>query len=196
MMITRNRIRSLAGSSRDFEEGCRIFQKGQVEIRSTDRFWKDEIRVYAVAHGERETEKQVNILIRSGKIASSRCSCIRTDARRGQLCAHGVALALLLMEMYDTEDTDSGEIVRPLIEIYGQQRYQDVVADYTQEIADTEPVSVLPVLSVENGKLAMELKIGTIRFYRVRDISSFIAPIMRCRSHPESLIPPMFCSTQ
>ena len=55
MMITRNRIRSLAGSSRDFEEGCRIFQKGQVEIRSTDRFWKDEIRVYAVAHGERET---------------------------------------------------------------------------------------------------------------------------------------------
>ena len=174
MMITRNRIRSLAGSSSVFEEGSRIFQKGQVEICSTDRFWKDEIRVRAVAHGDRETEKQVNLLIRSGKIASSRCSCIRTDARKGQLCAHGVALALLLMEMYEMEDTDSGEIVRPLIEIYGQQRYQDVVADYTQEIADTEPVSILPVLSVENGKLAMELKIGNIRFYRVRDISALL----------------------
>ena len=99
MTITRSMIQALAGSRRAFEEGNHICQMGQVKLKPEKSFWKDEIRVLALAHNDHETEKQVNLTISGGKITSSRCSCMHPDSQKGHLCAHAVAAALAWLEL-------------------------------------------------------------------------------------------------
>ena len=190
MTITRNMIQQLAGSRRTFEEGSYICRMGQVKLQPVKSFWKDEIKVAALAHREHETEKQVNLTIRSGKILSSRCSCMHPDSRKGRLCAHAVAAALAWLELTENQDGDSTDFVKPLIEQYGQIRQREVVSDFVQQTKSGEElVHVMPVLSIRNSRpgeevtrfagvegnrLALNLKIGSSKYYKVRDIPALL----------------------
>ncbi|MDO5409271.1 MAG: DEAD/DEAH box helicase [Lachnospiraceae bacterium] len=175
MTFTRNTIQALAGSRRAYEDGNYIYQMGQVKLQCTKSFWKDEIKVIAEAHNDHETEKQVNLTIRGGKIVSSRCSCMHPDLKKGHLCAHAVAAALGWLELMENQNADSAEFVRPMIEAYGQIRQLEVLADYIERTkSEEELVHLMPVLSLEDRRLALKLKIGSSKYYKVRDISAFV----------------------
>lgn len=172
MTITRSMIQVLAGSRKAYEEGNAIFQMGRVQLRTTNSFWKDEIKVTAEAGAEHEAQKQVSLTIRNGRIAASRCSCMSAESRKGYLCAHGVAAALTWVELMENQETESPAFIRNMIENYGQIRQQEVVADYTvQTTVPEELVHLLPVFTLEGQRLALSLKIGSSKYYRVRDIS-------------------------
>lgn len=148
MAITRKMIQALAGSSRTFEEGKQICQMGQIKLHSAKSFWKDEIKVTALVHRDHETEKQVSFTIHSGKILSSRCSCMRSDSQKGHLCVHAVAAALNWMELTETQNMESEDFVRPMIEVYGQMRQQEMLARFVKQTkSEEELVHVMPVLS-------------------------------------------------
>ena len=190
MTITRNMIQALAGSRRAFEEGSHICQMGQIKMQSTKSFWKDEIKVIALAHGDHETEKQVNLTINGGRILSSRCSCMHPDSQKGHLCAHAVAAALAWLELTENQNTESTDFVRPMIEEYGQIRQREVLSRFVEQTKNEEElVHVMPVLSwrevVSNepifgysagkdNRLALNLKIGSSKYYKVRDISGLL----------------------
>lgn len=190
MTITRNMIQQLAGSRRAFEEGSYICQMGQIRLQPTKSFWKDEIKVAALAHNDHETEKQVNLTIRGGKIVSSRCSCMHPDSRKGHLCAHAVAAALAWLELTENQNAGSADFVRPLIEQYGQLRQREVLSDFVEQTkSEEELVHVMPVLSVrsirpgeavthfsgvKDNRLALNLKIGSSKYYKVRDIQALL----------------------
>lgn len=190
MTITRNMIQQLAGSRRAFEEGSYICQMGQVKLQPAKSFWKDEIKVAALAHNDQETEKQVNLTIRGGRIMSSRCSCMHPDSRKGHLCAHAVAAALAWLELTENQNAGSADFVRPLIEQYGQLRQKEVLSEFVEQTrSEEELVHVMPVLSMCNmhpqeaalhiagGKdhrLALNLKIGSSKYYKVRDIQTLM----------------------
>lgn len=190
MTITRSMIQALAGSRRAYEEGNHICQMGQVKLKPVQSFWKDEIKVIACARGDHETEKQVNLTIRGGKITSSRCSCMHPDSQKGHLCAHAVAAALAWLELSENQNTESADFVRPMIEQYGQLRQKEILADYIGRTkSEEELVHVMPVLSFrsvsqnvsvsyltgrQDGCLALNLKIGSSKYYKVRDISALL----------------------
>lgn len=190
MTITRNMIQLLAGSRRAFEEGSYICQMGQVKLQPAKSFWKDEIKVIALAHNDHEMEKQVNLTIRSGKIVSSRCSCMHPDSKKGHLCSHAVAAALAWLELTENQNTGSADFVRPLIEQYGQLRQREVLSDFVEQTrSEEELVHVMPVLSIRNihpneavthfsgvkdNRLALSLKIGCSKYYKVRDIQALL----------------------
>lgn len=190
MSITRSMIQALAGSSRAFEEGSSICRMGQVKLKPVQSFWKDEIKIIAFARNDHETEKQVNLTIRGGKIISSRCSCMHPDSRTGRLCSHAVAAALAWLELAENQNGESADFVRPMIEQYGQLRQRAVLADYIGKTrSEEELVHVMPVLSMRSvsqnlpvsyltgqrdGCLALSLKIGSSKYYRVRDISALL----------------------
>lgn len=190
MTITRSMIQALAGSRRAFEEGSYICQMGQVRLKPAQSFWKDEIKVIALARNDHETEKQVNLTIRGGKITSSRCSCMHPDSQKGHLCSHAVAAALAWLELSENQHAESADFVRPMIEQYGQIRQKEVLADYIgQTKSEEELVHVMPVLSLrsvsqnipvsylsgrQDGCLALNLKIGSSKYYKVRDISALL----------------------
>lgn len=190
MTITRNMIQQLAGSRRTFEEGSYICQMGQVKLQPTKSFWKDEVKVNALAHNDHETEKQVNLTIRGGKIVSSRCSCMHPDSRKGHLCAHAVAAALAWLELTENQNAGSADFVRPLIEQYGQIRQREVLSDFVKQTkSEEELVHVMPVLSlrsvypsetvthfsgIRDTCLALSLKIGSSKYYKVRDIQTLL----------------------
>lgn len=189
MSITRSMIQALAGSRRAFEEGNCICQMGQVKLKPVQSFWKDEIRIMALARNDHETEKQVNLTIRGGKIVSSRCSCMHPDSRKGHLCSHAVAAALAWLELTENQNTESADFVRPMIEQYSQLRQRSVLADYISETkSEEELVHVMPVLSLwsvsqnlpvssqagQEGRIALSLKIGSSKYYKVRDISALL----------------------
>lgn len=190
MAITRKMIQALAGSSRAFEEGKQICQMGQIKLHSAKSFWKDEIKVTALVHRDHETEKQVSFTIHSGKILSSRCSCMCSDSQKGHLCVHAVAAVLNWMELTETQNMESEDFVRPMIEVYGQMRQQEMLARFVKQTkSEEELVHVMPVLSwreatsnepvFENfaGKdcrLALHLKIGSGKYYKVKNIADLL----------------------
>lgn len=175
MTITRSMVYSLAGSRRAFEEGSRICEKGQIQIQPAKSFWKDEIKVTAIVKNARETEKQVSLTIRSGKIVSSRCSCMHPESRMGGLCCHGIAAALRWIDYTAEQSVQSAEAVKPLLEAYGKLRTRQTVADFLQQHTPVEKlVHLQPVLSMQDGRLAFSFKIGSVKFYKVRDIAQLL----------------------
>lgn len=175
MTMTRTMIQALAASRRTYEQGCHIYQMGYVKLQSTKSFWKDEIKVTATAYEEKETGKQVNLTIRGGKIVSSRCSCMHPESRSGHLCMHAVAVALCWLEQMENRNAESEAYVLPMIEAYGQLRQQEVLADYVKNSSkEPDPVHLLPLLSIQDQRLVMELKIGRSRYYKVRDLSALV----------------------
>lgn len=190
MTITRSMIQALAGSRRAFEEGNHICQMGQVKLKPEKSFWKDEIRVLALAHNDHETEKQVNLTISGGRITSSRCSCMHPDSQKGHLCSHAVAAALAWLELTENQNAESTDFVRPMIDQYGQIRQKEVLAEYIGDTkTEEELVHVMPVLALrsiarnvpisyldgpQDGCFALSLKIGSSKYYKVRDISALL----------------------
>ena len=166
-------IRQQARSRTEYEQGEDLFLRGKVRLLSSESFWKGEEKVRALVQ-EGERSYRVSLLVKDDRLYQASCQCPVHREYKG-LCRHEVAAALLTMETDREEATPRVSTplkVRRMLQSYTGSDLREAAISGMEE-----KVRLEPSLRALEGKLFLSLKVGNMRMYQVRDLSSFVTAL-------------------
>ena len=184
-MAGRSSIMLSAVNNLEYYNGLSLSKTGAYRVVNVSSFWKDEITVLGATD---ESSAQgdplfIKITYHPNSERYTQNSCSRCHAS-GNLCRHGVAIAILwactalseetrMVKSADPEDP----VIASLIESYSEMEWEE------EELR--EKVSLLPQIILNDDTrypYAVEYKIGTERPYVLKNLTEF-AEHVRNREH-------------
>lgn len=173
--MNHNLIQKMATSQKAYEGGRTLYLQNKVRLESAKSFWKDSVEVRAMTGEHTPDSQSVKLTINGGKITSFRCSCFLTNHHLNGLCAHGVAAALAWTEVSSHGLGQSDRSVNELVTHYDELRLGNVRANYVkEELDERQLIQVMPLFYVEDHQLKISLKLGSQRFFPIKDITDFL----------------------
>ena len=174
--LNRSAIMLSAVNNLEYYNGLSLSRTGEYRVFNVSSFWKDEITVTGGTDdsADRSDPAFIKVTYHPNNERFTQNVCSRCHFS-GNLCRHGVAIALLWSkstaadEMQQAKKADPEDpVIASLIETYSNRE-----ADETEV---TEPVSLLPQIVLgddERYPYAVEFKIGTNRPYVLKNLTEF-----------------------
>ncbi len=166
-------LRKKSRSPQEYERGEELFEQGKVKLLSRESFWKGEEKIRALVE-DGEKSFRVSALMKKGYLYQAVCQCPVHREYKG-LCRHVTAAVLSVMEvgMEESAPRVSTPIrVRRMLKSYTEREMREAVIAGMEE-----KVRLEPTLKASEGKLFLSLKVGNVRMYQVRDLTSFVAAL-------------------
>lgn len=168
-------IQKMATSQKAYEGGRTLYLQNRVRLESAKSFWKDSVEVHAMTGEGSPDSQNVKLTLNGGKITSFRCSCFAKNHNLNGLCAHGVAAALAWIEVSSHGLGQSDRAVETLVNRYDELRMTKVKEQYVkEEMEERQLVQVIPLFHIEDHQLRISLKVGSERFFKIKDITDFL----------------------